>query len=156
MNLRAYSLACKSMESDSKHGWLHTLGGQAAILSSAMLVLWAIVVGISWLRCEGGISGVAALSAAVCYFAAIFALASEKAFSGNGALFGMLLSMAIRTGIPLAAVVCMKKWGGRFAEPEAVVYLVIFYFAALITHVALSCHALNSNSSEAIRHSPAK
>ena len=144
------------MAPDPKRCRPNSLLGQAAILSGVMLLLAAIVGGIAWRRHGGEMAGAAAITAAVCYFSALVALICERAFSGNGAIAGILLSISIRTGVPLAAVLCMKKWGGRFAEPEAVVYLIVFYFAALITHVVLSCRASHASPFDAIRDFSAK
>jgi hypothetical protein len=55
--------------------------------------------------------------------------------------------MAFRTGIPLAAVIVMKLSGGRFAEPEAIAYLLILYFGALMAHVVISYGSLKASCS---------
>jgi hypothetical protein len=144
------------MESDSKRGWQHASGGQILVLTAVMLAIAALVAiaALCWRGKE--MTNVALTVAAICYAASVLAILSENLLGGQNRLFGLLLSMAIRTGIPMGAAIFMKFAGGNYAKPEAIAYLLVFYFGALTTHVFLSYRAMNADPAPASREPFAK
>jgi hypothetical protein len=133
------------MESAKKCRWLHTFGGQIAVFTGAMLLLAGTLIAVVWHWHGSEMAGVAAVLAGICYAASALAFLGERALGRQAALAGMVASMAFRTGIPLAAVIVMKLSGGRFAEPEAIAYLLILYFGALMAHVVISYGSLKAS-----------
>jgi hypothetical protein len=109
------------------------------VLLSALLVSWLVVAPISFWLC--GLLGVAAatVAAAVCLAAAAAALAVGELFGpGVGAVVGLLLAMAMRTGVPLLFVILSQLHGGVL-KPAGLIYdVVLFYFLALAVEVPLS------------------
>jgi hypothetical protein len=144
------------MPSRRKHFRLQTLAGQMIVLTAVMLLLYAVVASLAvWLQRTGTL-GIAAAMAAVCYGAAALALLGDGYFAARRLpAVGLYWAMAIRTGVPLIALMLMKLAGGPFAEFAAVCYLITFYFGALVVQVALS-YLANNRSPTAAPSDPSK
>ena len=142
------------MQSRIKHCLIHTFGGQLSLLSVVMFLLLIAAMACAWGFQGRAMLPVVLLDAGICFVASLFALLSETSFSGRSPHFGMVLSMMLRTGVPLIAVMTLKFLGGRFTEPSVLYYLLVFYFGSLITHVVISYSALNDNQPSAASHRP--
>jgi hypothetical protein len=118
---------------------LRTFGGQIFVLTVVMGLLFLSALILIWWMPSSASAGIAAVFAGVCYVSAVAALLGESYFCRRQqGVSGMFFAMMIRTGFPLLAVIILKVWGGPFAQPATICYLIAFYFGALIVQVAAS------------------
>jgi TRAP-type C4-dicarboxylate transport system permease small subunit len=144
------------MNSPKKCRRLQTLGGQIAAFTGAMLLVAAILIAAIWHWRGSETAAVTAILAGICYAASVFGFIAESVFGHQSPLVGVLMSMAFRTGFPLAAIVALRFLGGRFAQPETIIYLLILYFGALLAHVAISYGSLKDSCSAELGDCSAK
>lgn len=102
-------------------------------------VLYALVAPVAWYL--GGLSGVWAASAAagLCFAGAVLALLIAHLLRApKHVLYGMLLGMAARMGIPLGSALAYHLRGGGVAEAGLLYYLLVFYPFTLGVETVLS------------------
>ncbi len=107
----------------------------AAVMLAAYGGVWCVAAG------NGGTTGVvaASLAAGVCLAsAAIALLISQWLRDPANGLAGILLPMAVRTGLPLLLATLIRIGGGGLVEAGLVYYLVGFYLLALAVEVPMS------------------
>jgi len=115
------------------------MGGRVALLTALMLLLYAVVAPLAYWH--SGIPGLlaAGLPAVVCLGGAIGALLLSGHFRGpTGALTGLLLSIIVRTGLPLLLAIFLCFQPGALAKAGGVYYLVVFYVLMLGVETPLS------------------
>jgi len=123
--------------------WLATLLGpglpiQSAVLGLAALVAYAIVAPVA--GCISGVAGVAAAAAAagVCVLSAVSAVAVRRVFrDSKQVMYGVLIGMLLRTGIPLSAALVLHVAVTALAEAHVLIYFLIFYPVTLLVETAL-------------------
>jgi hypothetical protein len=136
----------EASDATSSHfGWADalrslSLGGRVCALTAVMVFLYAAVSPLAYWR--DGITGLAAaaIPAALCLVDAIVALVLSGCFRGPlRALYGLLVSMAVRLTPPLLLLALVMSFrDGPLARAWIVYYLVLFYLAALGIEVPLS------------------
>jgi hypothetical protein len=124
--------------------WLGNLGdfglpAREAMLAIGMVSLYLLAAPLAyWL---GGIVGLltAAVACGVCLLASALALAVSTLLRQPAlALYGLLLAMAARTGIPLFCALAVRLQGTALLERGFFYYLVVFYLFALAVETPLS------------------
>jgi len=114
-----------------------TLGVRLAVLAGVMIGLYLALLPTAYAL--WGLAGIygESVAAGVCLCAAALALAlSERWRSPSRAMVGMLLSMTIRTGLPLLAALGLHLRGG-LDKAGTVYYLLMFYLVGLGVETAL-------------------
>jgi hypothetical protein len=114
-----------------------SLAVRSAILFSTVAVFYAIVapIGYLWL---GSVAWVGAAAAAgICLVGALLAMIASHLLA-KSPLYGMLLGMGFRMGIPLSFALIVHQLGGVLAEAGLLYYLVAFYPVTLAVETALS------------------
>lgn len=124
--------------------WLANMRGRSLAARQALLVLsmaGAFVLVLPWALWQYGATGLLAAASAcgVCLLGSATALFVADQLRGpNLALQGMLLGLALRTGIPLGFAVIAQSSAGLLACAGLVYDLLVFYLVALAVEVALS------------------
>ena len=116
-----------------------SLPARGAFLGLVMLGMYALVAPVAG-YC-GGSAGLwaAATAAVLCLAGAGLALVISQALrSPKHALYGMLLGMAARMGVPLAFALACHLHGGALAEAGLLYYLLALYPVTLAIETALS------------------
>lgn len=115
------------------------LAGQSAVLTAAVLVVYAAVSPVAGYI--GGAMGMAAaaVAAGLCLAGAGLALVVCRLFRDPKRAFqGVLIGMFLRVGVPLLAALGIQAQGGGLAAAGLFVYLLVFYPVVLIVETALS------------------
>ncbi len=117
-----------------------SIAARGTFLGLVVLGLYALVAPVAGFFC-GGPAGIwaAAAAALLCLAGAGLALVVSHALrEPNHALYGMLLGMAARMGIPLGFGLVCHLQGGALAEAGLLYYLLVFYPVTLGVETALS------------------
>jgi hypothetical protein len=124
--------------------WLNRLQNQglairATVLGVVVLAEYALVVPVA-VHIGGMMSLVAAaVSGALCLTGATLALIASHMLRGPQlAIHALLVSMALRLGVPLGAAVALHFRGGPLAEAGILYYLLVFYPVTLSVETAIS------------------
>ena len=94
---------------------------------------WPLFAAVGYAR--SGLAGIlgALLAGGVCGGAAVISLLAAAKFGvGAQAVPGFLLSMAVRTGIPLAACVVLLAIGGPLTAAGAPAMILVYYLLMLL------------------------
>jgi hypothetical protein len=122
--------------------------GQCGMLAALILVALVLVLPFAiWL---GGppVVGAAAAAAAVVWIASALGLGvCELVRKPGEVLAGVLLGMAIRMTLPLAACVLVHLGGGPLADAGFVFFVLGFYMIALAADTLLLVLQLNNKTS---------
>ena len=108
-------------------------------LAAAALMLLAVVAAAGYWRF--GIAGAtgATVAAGVCYASAALALTvTALGSTPQNPVAGLLLGMAIRTGVPLAAAIFLSRREGMFAEGGVFGWIVLAYLVMLAVETLLA------------------
>lgn len=124
--------------------WVATLRNGS--LATQLAVLGAVVIGVYALvapaaGCAGGIAGLAAsaTAAGLCLLGAASALAACRALrSPSHVLYGVLVGMLLRMGIPLFSALTLQITVRPLAEASLLVYFLVFYPVTLFVETFLS------------------
>ncbi|MHC4400417.1 MAG: hypothetical protein ACYTG0_12140 [Planctomycetota bacterium] len=117
----------------------HGLGVQSAVLAGAVVVVYAVVAPVA--VALGGVVSLAAaaVAAGLCLAGAELALVACRLFRGpQGALYGFLVGMFLRMGVPLVVALLLQFQAQALAEAGLLLYLVVFYPVTLGLETALS------------------
>ena len=112
---------------------------RTAVLLFAVLLLYAIVAPVAWYL--GGRSGLSAAAAAagVCSLGAFPALwVSRLLRDPKTVLYGWLLGMFLRMGIPMTFALIVTFGGGVLADSGVMYYLIVFFLGILGVETVLS------------------
>ena len=116
-----------------------SLPARVAVLAAVMAAAYGCVVIVA--ANTKGSTGIAAASwsAGVCLASAAVALTMNQLLgrAANG-LAGILLPMAVRTGLPLLLALFVRMRGQGLVEAGFIYYLVGFYLLALAVETVLS------------------
>ena len=110
-----------------------------AVLVGGMVLAFGVVAPFSYYF--SGVHGVvgAMLAVVVCLVGASVALAASVLLRGAAMGFaGLLVSMTVRTGFPIALLVLIHLQDGLRKQPTLVYYFLFFYFLALMIETPLS------------------
>ncbi|MGA2034335.1 MAG: hypothetical protein ABSG68_18980 [Thermoguttaceae bacterium] len=124
--------------------WLAKLQRQSLYARIVVLGLVLLVAGLAVAPVAGALHGSAAiwacaLAAAVCYLGGASALAASHVLKGpQRVLYGMLLAVVLRTGLPLALAVACQICCPPLGNGGIMYYLLVFYPLGLITEIWLS------------------
>jgi hypothetical protein len=118
-----------------------TFVAQSAVLSGGIFMLVAIVAPVAY--SFGGVRGAldSVMAAVVCLCGATSGIMFRCLLTGPVlAVHGILLGMAARMGVPLAAALLYCFRPGALGNPQFLYYLLVFYMLTLAidTVVALS------------------
>ena len=114
------------------------LGTQTAVLTAAVLLVYALVAPVAVSLSGAAGLAAAAVAAALCLTAAVLALVVCRRFRGpDHTLQSILAGMLLRMGIPMAVGFFLQMQGGPLAEAGVMVYLVVFYPVTLFVETAL-------------------
>lgn len=122
-----------------------SLSGGVALLTVVMAVALGVIgsVGYSLHGTPGLLS--TASAAFVCWAASAAALYVSHLFAGTpAALTGLLLSIGLRTGVPLIGGVLLSSQSRMLADAGVLGFFVIFYLLSLATETMLSVGLINS------------
>jgi len=110
-----------------------------AVLVAGMTLAFGIgALGCFLMNCAGEL-GAMGLAAAVCLTGAILALAASHLLQGPAlGLAGILVSMLVRTGLPIVLLASIHLMGGLCNWPRLVYYFLFFYLLALVIETPLS------------------
>jgi hypothetical protein len=116
-----------------------SLAARSSLLGLVVVAVYALVAPLAgaW----GGRAALAAAAAAAgfCLAGAALALIVSHLLRGpKYALYGLLLGMALRMGIPLGLALACHALGGTLAEAGLFHYLLVFYPITLGVETALS------------------
>jgi len=116
---------------------------RVGLLAAVPVTLLAVTLPIAWsLSGTPGIAA-AAIAAGVCLAGAVPALAAVYYLRGEkGALYGLLLAITFRMGIPLAFAMSPLFREGLLASVGIINYLLCFYMVTLAVETVLSLPAL--------------
>ena len=116
-----------------------SIAARGAFLGLVVLGLYGLVAPVAY-YCGGQTGMLAAVAAAfLCLAGATVALVVSHALrEPNHALYGMLLGMAARMGIPMGFGLLCHMQGGALAEAGLLYYLLVFYPVTLGVETALS------------------
>jgi len=120
------------------------------VLASVILLL-AIVTGLVGVLFFSTPIQVVVIAFLACLVSAILAHLAGEYPKGNAYIAArMAVQMVVRTAVPTVVVV----WGLYFAQPplekSLVFYMILFYFAGLITDVQLTLARLNQEKTEIV------
>lgn len=121
-----------------------SLSGREVILALALVLGFGIVA--PWAYWHAGPMGLwaATLPAAVCLVCASVALAIASRCRGPwAALYGVLLGIAIQTGIPLVLAMVAFLCSPALMDAGLIYYLMGFYLLALTTKTLLALPDVN-------------
>lgn len=128
----------------STTSWIRDLPGRGlavrlAVLSGVMLLLFLGVLPVA-LGGQGAVGFVAiAIAGGVCWASAAGAMLVSRCLQSLGAtVAGILLPMALRTGVPLLLALVIRLRGPGLVSAGLVYYLLAFYLVALAVEVPLS------------------
>jgi hypothetical protein len=129
--------------------WVATLRSrglavQSGVLAAAVLVVFAAVAPAA--VCASGTAGLAAsaTAAGLCLVGAASALATCRALRGpDYMVYGVLLGMLLRMGIPLVSAVALQIAVRPLADAYVLVYLLVFYPVTLSVETFLSLPSPN-------------
>jgi hypothetical protein len=116
-----------------------SLATRLSLLGAGLLAPYAVGLAVA-VRCSGA-AGLAALSvaAAGCLVSATAAMILSYCLQTPAtAMAAALLSMAVRTGLPLIVALVVRLGGPSLVEAGFVYYLLVFYVLALAIEVPLS------------------
>jgi hypothetical protein len=107
-----------------------------------LLVLVMILTGVALAAVALTAGGTRALLAelaagVVCLAAGLVALLATSLVPRSAALYGMLIGMLLRMGLPLAAALVWRARGGPLVEAGAIYYLIPFYLVMLLVETLL-------------------
>ena len=124
-------------------------GSRLAAVTAILTILYALTAAAAY-GYQGGPGLLAAgVPAAVCLVGAIAALAVSYSVRGpNRAVLGLVLPMAIRTGLPLVLAVAMRLVDGPLVKAGGVYYLLSFYLVALAVEMPLSLGSVKPAGAE--------
>jgi len=112
---------------------------QSAVLTVAVLVLYAAVAPVAGLLSGPAGLAAAALAAGLCWAGAELALLACRRFCDpSRAWLGVLIGMLLRMGLPLLSALVIQVQGGRLAKAGLLLYLLVFYPVTLFIETALS------------------
>jgi len=115
------------------------LAVRVVVLVLAAMALCLVVAPVAWWRGGSDELAVAAGAAACCLAGACAALvAAEPLRGGEHFLYGMLLGMAFRLGIPLAVAMVVCRNSAWLVQAGFLGYLVVFFEAVLFVEVWLA------------------
>lgn len=116
-----------------------SLPAKVALLVLAVAMLYGVVAPVAWLAAGSVAPIAAAVAAGACLAGAMVALMIVHVCrSPQLALYGLLLGMAARMGLPLAAALAFWQRGGALAEAGLLYYLLVFYPITLGLETLLS------------------
>jgi len=116
-----------------------SLAVRATVLVLAVVAFYALVAPVAWYLSgpNGPVS--AAVAGSCCLLGAGLALVSGEPFRATRrAMYGMLLGMAFRMGVPLTVGLLIHYHGGLLAQTGFVYYLLVFFELTLLVEVYLS------------------
>jgi hypothetical protein len=119
-----------------------SFAARAGILGGCVALAWAATMPLAYWSAGAAGAQAASVAAGVCFAGTILALATTEMLSGPlRALYGVLLGMFARTGLPLVATLVIYFKVPALADAGLVVYLLVFYFLTLVveTVLAISC-----------------
>jgi len=125
------------------NGWvrLRSLGlaARVVVLCSAV-ALFGVPVGLVAYVLGGTTGALAAATAGgICLLGTVLALVVSHLLQGPKAvLYGMLVAMALRMGIPLVSVLAFHLQNGSLAKAGVTYYFLVFYPVTLAVETALS------------------
>ena len=144
MRVRRSGTACHCETRQPMGTWFanlrnRSLPARGTFLGLVVLGLYAMVAPVAGF-CSGSAGLWAAAAAAVlCLAGAGLALVLSHALrEPKRALYGMLLSMAARMGVPLAVGLPCHLHGGVLAQGGLLYYLLVFYLVTLGVETLLS------------------
>lgn len=114
-----------------------------ALLVAVMLIGFAVIGGLAFAR--KGIVGVAAsgVAALTCTITGIIALLLAVGLRGSRyAVYGLLVGMLLRFGVPLGVATVFEAAHGPLAAAGLFGYMVVFFLLALVTETALAVHLI--------------
>ena len=116
-----------------------SLAVREAVLVAGMALAFGVAAFLAFRF--NGVNEIApvALAAVVCLVGAVLALAASHLLRGPslGAV-GILVSMAVRTGLPIVLLALIHLEGGLRNQPRLVYYFLFFYLLALVIETPLS------------------
>lgn len=116
-----------------------SLPKRTAVLAIAVVLLYAIVAPVAWLLAGWSGTLAAAAAAGVCLLGAAPALwICCVVRAPKPVVYGWLLGMVFRTGIPLAFALTVRLKGGGLVEAGVLYYLVVFFTVTLGVETVLS------------------
>jgi len=105
---------------------------QLCILTGAIAVSFAVVAPLAYHAHQASGLWAAVIAAGVCLLAPLAALLMTRSFTASGnPLAGLLLSMFLRMGIPLAFCLAMEIQKGPLSEAGIVYCVLVFYLVVL-------------------------
>jgi len=112
---------------------------RAMVLVLAVVGLYLLVAPLAWYW-SGSTGLVAATVAGICCLvgSGIALITGEPFRTPRRALYGMLLGMAFRMGVPLAVALVVYAQAGLLIRAGFVYYLLVFFEVALLVEVFLS------------------
>jgi len=119
-----------------------SFAARAAILGGCVALAWAAALPLAYWSAGAAGAQAASVAAGICFVGTVSALAMTEMLSGPlRALYGVLLGMFARTGLPLVATMVIYFKVPALADAGLVVYLLVFYFFTLgiETVLAVSC-----------------
>lgn len=116
----------------------HSVALQFVLLLATVAALSSLIVPTGyWLGGQAGLIAAAA-SGVICLLGAASALGVNAALARVDALAAMLVSMALRTGVPLALGFVLHFRWAALADAGVMFYLVAFYLPTLLVETLLS------------------
>ena len=116
-----------------------SLAARGAILGVVVIGLAAAVAPVAGLWHGPAGLGAVAVAAGVCLLGALTALAIAHVLRApRHALWGVLLGMAVRMGVPLACGLVFHLRGGALVDAGLLYYLLMFYPVTLGVETVLS------------------
>jgi hypothetical protein len=116
-----------------------SLPAKSSLLVLAIAILYGGVATLAWVAAGSVAPIAAAVAAGACVAGAIVALIIVHVCrSPQLALYGLLLGMAARMGLPLVVALAFWRHGGALAEAGLLYYLLIFYPITLGLETLLS------------------
>ncbi|MCH2115615.1 MAG: hypothetical protein MK171_11975 [Pirellulales bacterium] len=117
-------------------------------LLGAVLLVTALLASVLVARSHGSMGVFAALCAfAVCWISGTLALAiTLHTTGGTQAVSGMFLSIAVRTGLPLAVGVAANLVGGPLTEAGLFGLILIHYLVGLFSETCIAVKLVSTYS----------
>lgn len=129
-------------QSDAEPFWRSVPWSGLAVLAAAVLAAWAACAVVAFSRY--GPTGLlaASVAAGVCWASASVALCLTAMFTSQEAVTGLLLSILLRTGVPLLAGVAISNSVRPLSEAGVFEFILIHYFVALAVETSLAVRLL--------------